>query len=136
MRLACLVASALLIATGCGVPNVSFTDAGKDATRDSPGPDAPADSGGDAADAETDAEGDANGDAADSGDAGTDAPEYCKGDAGPPVGYGCCLGSPGEVCGGQGNPCSASNCAKCGSGCTWPSRCCTGVCTPPDAGGC
>ncbi len=103
MRFACLVASALL-ATGCGVPDVSFTDGGssRDATSDSLGPDA-FEAGSDAeSDAQADAEGDANGDA---GDAKTDAPEYCKGDAGPPVGYVCCTGSAGEVCG--GNPCNA-----------------------------
>jgi hypothetical protein len=136
MRFACLL-PAVLLATGCGVPDVTFTnDAGpRDATRDSPGLDVTAEG---EADGQADSEGDANPDATDSGDAGTDAPEYCKGDAGPPSGYRCCIGSPGEVCG--GNPCSATNCASCGSSCTWPSRCCasggSATCVAPDASGC
>jgi hypothetical protein len=130
MRFACLVASALL-ATGCGVPEVAFLDAGssRDATRDSPGPDAPAE-------AEADAEGDANGDAADSGDAATDAPDYCRSDSGAPPGYACCAGGGGIVCSGN---CNSQGCLKC-VGCTWPSYCCTsganGTCTKLDGGGC
>jgi hypothetical protein len=132
MRLPCLLASALL-ATGCGVPDVTFIDAGsRDATRDSPG-DGPAE-----AEAAADAEGDASTDAADSGDAGTDAPVYCTPDAGPPVGYTCCIGNGGIVC--SGNCQNAQACLKCGI-CLWPNRCCAsgsnGNCAAPDAaGGC
>jgi hypothetical protein len=128
MRLPWLLASALL-ATGCGVPDVTFIDAGRDATRDSTGLDGPVEA--------TDAEGDASTDAADSGDAAPDAPAvYCTPDAGPPAGYTCCGGGGGIVC--LGNCQNAQACLRCGN-CQWPKICCAigsnGTCTLPDGGG-
>jgi hypothetical protein len=134
MRFACLL-PALLLATGCGVPDVTFTnDAGpRDATRDSPGLDGTAEAEG-AVDGEVDAEGDGATDAADAGDAKPDAPDYCKGTPAPP-GYNCCPGGGGIVC--LGN-CNLPRCATCGA-CLWPNFCCTtgstGYCSS-DAGGC
>lgn len=120
MRFACLLPAALLL-MGCGVPQVTFADGGgsHDAARDSSNPlDGPSEA---ASDGEADAEGDASGDAADSGDAGSDAPEFCQGDAGAPPGpsYKCC-GAIGTVCNGN---CNAQACLACGV-CTWPSVCC------------
>jgi hypothetical protein len=119
------------------VPDVSF-DAGSsvDATRDSTDLDVRAE-----AEAAADAEGDANLDAVDSGDAGTDAPEYCTLDADfAPDGFECCPGYGSIVCG--GTSCSSQACVNCVA-CAgrWPWVCCTsmgnrGTCTPPDAQPC
>ena len=136
MRLACLVAAALL-ATGCGVPEVSFTDAGD--SRDMAVSDTSVDVGQDAS-SQADGEG-GSGDAGDAGDARTDGPVYCQGEAGPPVdagpsdaSYSCCAS--GAVCSGT---CNSKACNHCGT-CRWPSVCCpsgnNGVCTPPDGGPC
>jgi hypothetical protein len=135
MRFACLL-PAVLLATGCGVPDVTFTnDAGpRDATHDSPGLDVTAEG---EADGQTDAEGDANPDAADAGDARTDAPDYCNG-TGAPAGYQCCAGATGTVC--LGTCQNGQACLRCNQGapCTWPSVCCasgsTGNCSHD--GGC
>jgi hypothetical protein len=136
MRFAFVLPAALL-ATGCGVPDVSFTDAGgsaHDATPDAPMADAPEEV---AVDAGSDVENDAGADAADAGDAATDAPEYCKGDAGPPMGpmYKCCGSATGTVCAGN---CNGNQCTACGV-CAWPSVCCPmmgdmGHCSGDDGG--
>jgi hypothetical protein len=130
MRFAFLVTSAIL-ATGC-VPDVHFNDAdggAHDATRDTIGADVE--------EASADAEGDANGDAADSGDAGTDAREYCQGDTGAPDGPFSCCGS--VVCAGPscGNPQACTKCSQ--SVCPWPLVCCatggsTAICRQYDGG--
>lgn len=130
MRLAFLLPAALL-ATGCGVPDVHFADAGgsRDGTSDSPELDAPGEAGDDAP---------VDGTRADSGDAATEAPEYCKGDAGPPTDAGmlkCCGTTTGTVCSGT---CNLQACQACIGICPWPSICCTagsmGHCSPPDGG--
>ncbi len=110
---------ALLLATGCGVPNVTFLQSGgRDAAHDAPF-DAPDEA--QAGDAETDAQAADAGDAGDAAEAGAD---YCKGDAGPPTTgggpYKCC-GTNGTVCAG---PCSPTQCLSC-EPCPWPSVCCT-----------
>jgi len=136
MRLAYLVASALL-ATGCGVPDVTFTDGG--ASRDVAVVDTSVDV---EQDGSSPADGEAgSGDAGDAGDARTGGPIYCRGDAGPPVdagppnaSYTCCPS--GAVCSGTCKPMACSHCGTC----TWPSVCCpngnNGICTPPDGGPC
>ncbi len=130
MRFAFLL-PAVLLATGCGVPDVTFYPSG--GSHDSgPHPeasvDAPADAGGDA-------ESDANSDAP--GDAPQDASEPCTGDAGAPGGFRCCSGVSGVVC---GSPmCSSTACTQCSTiSCNWPNVCCStmGVATCKPAGGC
>lgn len=129
MRLAYLLPTALFL-TGCGVPEVTYTDAGgsggRDATHDSP---EPMDAQGDA-DAEPGT--DAQTDAADAGDASDSGSPYCKGDAGAPDSgnYSCC--STGTVCNG---PCTSPDCLQC-VGCAWPNVCCSkngmmAACKPP-----
>jgi len=133
MRLACLVASAI-VATGCGVPDVSFTDGG--VSRDVAVIDTSVDVEQDAS-SPADGEGGSTdaGDAGDASDARTQGPTYCKGDAGPPdASYTCCPS--GAVCSGS---CKPQACTHCGT-CTWPSVCCpsgnNATCTPPDGGPC
>lgn len=137
MRFAFLLPAALL-AMGCGVPNVHFTnDAGspRDAARDAPHADAPNEA--QAMDAEADAENEDGEAGSDAADAGTDAPDFCKGDAGPPLGpmYKCCGSATGTVC--LGN-CNGNQCTSCGV-CIWPSVCCPmmgnmGHCSSDDGG--
>ncbi|HEX8792589.1 MAG TPA: hypothetical protein VF765_16690 [Polyangiaceae bacterium] len=131
MRFACLLPAALL-ATGCGVPDVTFApDSGRDATRDAvldvPGDDQSADV--EASDAA---------DSGDAGDAAQDAFEPCKGDAGPPGGFHCCQGVSGVVCG--SNMCTQTACMQCATiSCAWPNVCCEvmgGSATCKPAGGC
>jgi hypothetical protein len=138
MRFAFLLPAALL-AMGCGVPSVSFADAGssRDATRDSPQGDGPNEA--QSGDAEADAENEASaeGGGSDAGDAGTDAPDYCRDDAGAPGGFKCCMGVTGVVCG--SNMCNNTTCMQCATiNCSWPNVCCssgnTATCKP--AGSC
>jgi hypothetical protein len=121
MRLAWLLLLGCM-ATGCGVPEVTFVDdAGLGATHD-----AFEDR---AAEAAAEASADATGDAESStGDAG-----YCIGADGgtpPPNGLACCPGGMGKACAGE---CMAKACMACGN-CPWPSVCCTnganGTCKP------
>ncbi|HTQ45478.1 MAG TPA: hypothetical protein VMI75_22120 [Polyangiaceae bacterium] len=122
----------LLLASACGVPEVSFSDDGGQR-------DARLDTGIDVAqDATSMADGE-GGPPGDAGDAGTDAPIYCMDGGGPPdaspdASYTCCPS--GAVCSGT---CKSQACNHCGT-CTWPSVCCpsgnNGKCTAPDAGPC